>query len=331
MKTKTSALNCRSSNSISHSNASLTSPLVSQAEQNEEPHLHGNGSGNGESEDTGSSQGDDDNNDDADDKYDDFDDDDDDDEEEGDGTSNGRDNVGDNDLAPDDDAYPDFVEEVGESARVKCILGYWLGVFSYSCGGGNGRVLVCCENGCPIAMHELCMNTKPDFDETGKEKPDDESTSKAHGCDDVADGQIMQEEGIGNTSDSENDEDPWRALEDNQGKSGKEEPVLPNAVVPTAALMTQEATSRVPAIESSEFASPDLDAGTLVVHQKHTKHAAERARPQKVDSPKSPSFQPCTSALQGKATTAEVKQANESELQGVMSALCLQAQIVFCA
>ncbi|KAK8669400.1 hypothetical protein V6N13_106831 [Hibiscus sabdariffa] len=399
METKTSAFNCRSSSSTPHSNASLTSPLVNQAEHNEENHLHGNG--NGKSEDTGSHQDDDD-------KYADN-------EEEGGGAGSGRRIAGDED---DNAVDPDFVEEAGESAGVECILGYWLGVFYYGCSGGNSRVLVCCENGCPIALHELCMNYRPDFDETGKfycaycwykqvvvrakelrreallaesnllkfihfkcdggngdgadnmkvvslsttageknsgdcenglkddanetiyyiqeqtmcvvskgkEKPDDESTSKAHGCDNVADGQMMQEEDIENTSDSENDasdEDPLRkqsfdpnhfeilndtlylstkgtfeitgALEDDQGKSRKEEPVLPNAV-------TQEATSKVPAIESSEFASPDLDAGTLV---------AQTAQPQKVDLPKSPPFQPCTSAkdkmtnLQGKATTAE--------------------------
>ncbi|KAK8550198.1 hypothetical protein V6N13_118719 [Hibiscus sabdariffa] len=112
----------------------------------------------------------------------------------------------------------------------------------------------------------------------GKEKPDDESSSKAHGCDKVVDGQIMQEKDIKTTSDSENDgsdKDPWRkqsfdpnnfkilndtlylsikgtseitcALKDDQGKSRKEEPFLPNVVT----LMTQEATSKVPAIESS--------------------------------------------------------------------------------
>ncbi|KAL4335577.1 hypothetical protein GQ457_07G041040 [Hibiscus cannabinus] len=112
----------------------------------------------------------------------------------------------------------------------------------------------------------------------GKEKPDDESTSKAHGCDNVADRQMMQEKDIETTSGSENDgsdKDHWRkqsldpnnfkilndtlylsikgtfeitcALKDDQGKSRKEEPVLSNIVT----LMTQEATSKVHAIESS--------------------------------------------------------------------------------
>ncbi|KAK8644856.1 hypothetical protein V6N13_118718 [Hibiscus sabdariffa] len=111
-----------------------------------------------------------------------------------------------------------------------------------------------------------------------KEKPDDENTSKAHWCDNVADGQMMQEKDIETTSNSENDgsdKDPWRkqsfdpnnfkilndtfylsikgtseitcALKDDQGKSRKEEPILPNVVT----LMTQEATSKVHAIQSS--------------------------------------------------------------------------------
>ncbi|GMI66307.1 hypothetical protein HRI_000300000 [Hibiscus trionum] len=252
----------RTSDSSPHSNASVTSPLVYQDEVNEEYHLHGNG--NGESDDT-------------------------------------DDNVVD----------PDLVEWEGESAGVKCIL---CNRFSYSCSGGNSRVLVCSEIGCPIALHELCMNFKPYFDDTGKfycaycwykrevaraeelrrkfllakikllkfirfkrdggnedgsdnmkanslpttaagknsgdcengvnetiyydqeqtvcvvshgkEKSDDESS------DNVADGQILQDEDIENTCDSENegsDEDPCRVSEDNKAKSGEEEPVLPNA------------------------------------------------------------------------------------------------------
>ncbi|KAL4363655.1 hypothetical protein GQ457_04G025520 [Hibiscus cannabinus] len=222
METKTSAFNCRSSSSIPHSNASLTSPLVNQAEHNEENYLHVNG--NGKSEDTGSSQ------DDADDKYADNE------EEDGGGAGNGRIIVGDED---DNVVDPDVVEEVEESAVVKCILCYWLGVFSYSCSGGNSRVLVCCENGCPIALHELCMNYKPDFDETGKFycayclfkrvvasakelrrkallaeinllkfihfKCDGENENGADNMK-VADVQMMQEEDIENTSDNGNGE-----------------------------------------------------------------------------------------------------------------------------
>ncbi|KAL4355248.1 hypothetical protein GQ457_06G027730 [Hibiscus cannabinus] len=293
-----------------------------------------------------------------------------------------------NEEVEDDNVVPDHVEEVGESAGVKCILADWLGVFSYSCSGGSSQVLICSENGCPIAMHEVCMNTEPYFDDTGKfycpycwhtrvvarteelrreallakrellnfmhlkrdvgnekkqedgadnmeatglsktagkkasrdcenglnvdanetiysnqeqtmcvvskgkEKPDDESTSKVHGADIVADVQTMQEEDMENTSDSEND---GGALEDNQGKSRTP---------------AKDATSKVPAIESFVYVSSDLDTGTLV-RRKRIKHTAQRVRPRQVDSPKSPSFQAGTSAkdkmsnLQGKARTGK--------------------------
>ncbi|KAK8475782.1 hypothetical protein V6N12_066907 [Hibiscus sabdariffa] len=126
METKTSAFNCRSSSSIPHSNASLTSPLVNQvpipsvfvfpplsvcfpgiydvrAEHNEENHLHDNGNGNRESEDIGFSQDDDDNNNDADVKYVD--------NEECGGAGNGRPIVGDED---DNVVDSNFVEEAGK-------------------------------------------------------------------------------------------------------------------------------------------------------------------------------------------------------------------------
>ncbi|KAK8688677.1 hypothetical protein V6N13_087427 [Hibiscus sabdariffa] len=290
-----------------------------------------------------------------------------------------------NEEVEDDNVVPDRVEEVGESAGVKCVLADWLGVFSYSCSGESSQVLICSENGCPIAMHEVCMNTEPYFDDTGKfycpycwhtrvvarteelrreallakrellnfmhlkrdagneekqedgannmkatslsksagkkasrdcqnglnddanetiyynqeqtmcvvskgkEKPDDEITSKVHGADIVADVQTMQEGNMENTSDSGN----GGALEDNQGKSRTS---------------PKDATSKVPAIESFEYVSSDLDTGTLV-RRKRIKHTAQRVRPRQVDSPKSTFFQPGTSAkdkitnLQGKART----------------------------
>ncbi|GMI70893.1 hypothetical protein HRI_000758600 [Hibiscus trionum] len=414
MKTKTPVFKRRPRKSVPPSFASLISALLYQDEDNEEYHLHGND--NGESMDTGSSEdNDNNNNDDVDDK--------DDDEEEGydDGSGKGIAGAYDNDLVPgdvneeveDDNVVPDDVNkeveednvvpddvnkeveednvvpdcvEVGESAGVKCVLADWLGVFSYSCSGGSSQVLVCSENGCPIAMHVVCMNTEPDFDDTGKfycpycwhnrvvartldlrreallakrellnfihlkrdvgneekhedgadnmkaaslsttageknsgdcenglnddanetiyynqeqtmcvvskgkGKPDDESTSKIHGADNVADVQMMQEEDIENTSDSKID---GSALEDNQGKSRT---------------TAKDAKSKVPAIESFEHVSSDLDTGTLV-RQKRIKHTAQRARPRQVDSPKSLSFQPGTSAkdkmtnLQGNART----------------------------
>ncbi|KAK8550197.1 hypothetical protein V6N12_038918 [Hibiscus sabdariffa] len=127
-------------------------------------------------------------------------------------------------------------------------------------------------------IHFKCDGGNEDGAGNMKEKPDDENTSKAHWCDNVADGQMMQEKDIETTSNSENDgsdKDPWRkqsfdpnnfkilndtfylsikgtseitcALKDDQGKSRKEEPILPNVVT----LMTQEATSKVHAIQSS--------------------------------------------------------------------------------
>ncbi|MBA0715440.1 hypothetical protein Golax_014336, partial [Gossypium laxum] len=177
----------------------------------------------------------------------------------------------------------------------------------------------------------------------GKGNSDDENISKGHGFDNnVVDGHVLQEEDEENTSDSENDggdEDPWckppyhpnhfeivndalclstkgtsnltGVLEDNQGKSGKEEPMLPNAVGNAMALITEDATPKVPAIESFEFPLHDLDTGTPLVRQMRIKHTAQRARPRKVDSPKKSSFQPSISAKdentnqQGKATAAK--------------------------
>ncbi|TYJ09730.1 hypothetical protein E1A91_A11G159900v1 [Gossypium mustelinum] len=143
----------------------------------------------------------------------------------------------------------------------------------------------------------------------GKGKSDDENISKAHGFDNnVVDGHLLQEEDKENTSDSEND---GGVLEDNQGKSGKKEPMFPNAVGNAMALITEDATAKVPAIESFEFLLPDLDTGTPVVRQMRIKHTAQRARPRKVDSPKKSSFQPSISAMdentnqQGKATAAK--------------------------
>ncbi|MBA0802777.1 hypothetical protein Gohar_013049, partial [Gossypium harknessii] len=100
-------------------------------------------------------------------------------------------------------------------------------------------------------------------------------------------------------------------LEDNQGKSGKEEPTLPNAVGNAMALITEDATPKVPAIKSFDFLLPDLDTGTPLVRQMRIKHTAQRARPRKVDSQKKSSFQPSISAKdentnqQGKATAAK--------------------------
>ncbi|KAK8644855.1 hypothetical protein V6N13_118717 [Hibiscus sabdariffa] len=277
-----------------------------QAEHNEENQLHDNG--DGKSEDIGSSQDDDDNNDDANDNYANN-------EKEGGGAGNGR----------------------------------------HITDGENSQILVCCVNDCLIAMHELCMNYKLDFDETEKfycaycwykrvvaranelrrenllaennllkfihfkcdggnkdgacnMKVASLSTTtwekNSGDCENgLKDDTNDARKDIETTSDSENDgsdKDHWRkqsfdpnnfkilndtlylsikgtfeitcALKDDQGKSRKEEPVLPNVVT----LMTQEATSKVHAIESSLHR---LVCGTLVVRQKHIKHAVQTAQP----------------------------------------------------
>ncbi|XVE92419.1 hypothetical protein REPUB_Repub01dG0095400 [Reevesia pubescens] len=35
------------------------------------------------------------------------------------------------------------------------------------CNSRGGQVLVCCENGCPVAIHEACMNCEPKYDDIG--------------------------------------------------------------------------------------------------------------------------------------------------------------------
>ncbi|KAG4174858.1 hypothetical protein ERO13_A11G146700v2 [Gossypium hirsutum] len=386
---------------------------VDEDEANDEYHIDGND--NGVSEDAGFNQDNVNNNDDVVGKDDDFDDEHEDEEGDDDGSGGGISGHYDNDVIPDDVDMEDkgdnvvvqnFVEEVDESAGVNCMITDLLGgEFGYSCNGRSGQVLVCSENGCSIAIHKMCINIEPQFDDTGKfycpycwykrevatteelrkramlakrelsnfmhfkrdggneekleagaenmkaaslstmaeekkvgesgnrlnndanetilynqeqnmcvesvgkGKSDDENISKAHGFDNnVVDGHLLQEEDKENTSDSEND---GGVLEDNQGKSGKKEPMFPNTVGNAMALITEDATAKVPAIESFEFLLPDLDTGTPVVRQMRIKHTAQRARPRKVDSPKKSSFQPSISAMdentnqQGKATAAK--------------------------
>ncbi|KAK9035175.1 hypothetical protein V6N11_077223 [Hibiscus sabdariffa] len=204
METKTSAFNCRSSSSIPHSNASLTSPLVNQAEHNEENHLHDNGNGNRESEDIGFSQDDDDNNNDADVKYVD--------NEECGGAGNGRPIVGDED---DNVVDSNFVEEAARTKelRRKALLAEsnLLKFIHFKCDGRNKNG----ANNMEVASLSTttrkknsgdCENRlKDDANETiyyikeqtmcvvskGKEKHDDGSISKAYECENVAGGQMM--------------------------------------------------------------------------------------------------------------------------------------------
>ncbi|XP_021273934.1 uncharacterized protein LOC110409043 isoform X2 [Herrania umbratica] len=404
MRTKSRGCKSRPCNSIPPSNPSLMSlPLLRQDEANEEYRVDGTDCG--VSEGTGSSQ-DNDNNDDVDDDH-------------------------------DDVVVPDSVEEVdrcagenhGAGPSRECIIVDWLEQEScIRCNSRTGHVLVCSENGCPVTVHEVCMNCNPKFDNMGKfycpycwykrelartkelrrqallarkelsnficlkrdggneemqvdetesmkaasvskvagkintgdyenglndknnerihhdqeetpgvesiSKSDEERNSRACGSENFGDGERIQDEDIENASDSEDDEideDRWqiqpislnhleiekgalhvstKETSDNVGvlEENKEEPVLPNAVGTTMALITSDATSRVPAIESFEFVLPDLDTETLVVHQKRAKRTAQKVWPQKVVSPKMPSSEPSTSAKdkkmnqQGKAT-----------------------------
>ncbi|XP_022771630.1 uncharacterized protein LOC111314483 isoform X2 [Durio zibethinus] len=407
MRRKTRALKFKPRNSIPPSNPSLIS-------------LHRRHQDHGASEDTGSSQ----------DK----------------GNSN-------NDVDADNVVVPDSVEMEDRRASGNqvagpsgdCIVVDWLeGEFCIRCNSRSGQLLVCSENGCPVAIHKVCMNCEPKFDDTGKfycpycwykrelartkelrrkamlakkelsnficlrndggneekregetvkmkeaslstmagkvnsgncenglnddddddietiphnqdcenglndddtetihhnqderqgvesiskEKSDEESISRGHGFDNVGNGEKIQEEVIENSSGSEDDEideDQWQVQpsssshlgivegtlhvstketsgfvgqsEENLEKRGKEEPVLPNEVGTTMALISIGATSKVPAIQCPEVVSPDLDTETFVVRQKRFKRIAQKARrPQKVSSPKNPSFQPSNS------------------------------------
>ncbi|XP_007049458.2 PREDICTED: uncharacterized protein LOC18612541 [Theobroma cacao] len=401
MGTKSRGVKSRPCNSIPPSNPSLISPpLLHQDEANEEYRVDGTDCG--ASEGAGSSQ--------------------------------------DNDNNDDDVVVPDSVEEVdrcagenhGAGPSRECIFVDWLEQEScIRCNSRTGQVLVCSENGCPVTIHEVCMNCNPKFDNMGKfycpycwykrelvrtkelrrkamlarkelsnficlkrdggneemqvdetetmkaasvstmagkintgdsenglndknnerihhdqeetpgvesiSKSDEERNSRARGSENFGDGERIQDEDIENASDSEDDEideDQWqiqpissshleiekgalpvstKETSDNVGvlEENKEEPVLPNAVGTTMALITSDATSKVPAIKSFEFVLPDLNTETLVVRQKRVKRTAQKEWPQKVDSPKMPSSEPSTSAKdkkmnqQGKATAAK--------------------------
>ncbi|XP_012490985.2 uncharacterized protein LOC105803382 isoform X3 [Gossypium raimondii] len=312
-------------------------------EANEEYHIDGND--NGLSEDAGFNQDNVNNNDDVG-KDDDFDGEDEDEEGDDDGTAGGVSGHYDNDVIPDDVDMKDkddnvvvqnFVEKVDESAGVNCMITDLLGgEFGYSCNGRSGQVLVCSENGCSISIHKMCMNIEPQFDDTGKfycpycwYKREVARTEELRKRAMLAKRELSKFMHFkwdgGNEEKLETGAENMKAaslstmaeekkagvLEDNQGKSGKEEPMLPNAVGNAMALITEDATPKVPTIESFEFLLPDLDTGTPLVRQMRIKHTAQRARPRKVDSPKKSSFQPSISAKdentnqQGKATAAK--------------------------
>ncbi|KAK8327145.1 hypothetical protein V6Z11_A11G162200 [Gossypium hirsutum] len=149
---------------------------VDEDEANDEYHIDGND--NGVSEDAGFNQDNVNNNDDVVGKDDDFDDEHEDEEGDDDGSGGGISGHYDNDVIPDDVDMEDkgdnvvvqnFVEEVDESAGVNCMITDLLGgEFGYSCNGRSGQVLVCSENGCSIAIHKMCINIEPQFDDTGK-------------------------------------------------------------------------------------------------------------------------------------------------------------------
>ncbi|XVE72608.1 hypothetical protein DITRI_Ditri11bG0051500 [Diplodiscus trichospermus] len=468
MGRKTRAVKPRHNNSIPPSKPSpISFPLRYQDEANEENHL--DSKDHGASENSGSHQHNHNNDGNVDG------DDDvcvDDDVEEKDNDNGNDGNVdGNDDVCVDDDVkeekdnnnvnnveVPDSVEEVdrhaggnhvaGPSGTRYCIVLDWLeGEFCIRCNRRSGQVLVCNENGCPVAIHEVCMNCEPKFDDMGKfycpycwykrelartkelrrkamlakqelsnfmclrrdggnegkqkdetlnmkgasvstmagkvncgdcenrlnddddakepiqhnhdetqgvesiskEKSDEECISRAQGFDVVGNGERTQEEDIENSSengDNEIDEDQWQirpsssshlgimegtlhvstketsddagVLEENKRKRGMEEPMLPNAVGTNMALISRDATSKVPAIESFEFVSPKLDIETLILHQKRVKQAAQKARPQEVDSPNNLSLQPSTSAkdmkmnLEGETTAKYSVQCQES-------------------
>ncbi|XVF76671.1 hypothetical protein PTKIN_Ptkin13bG0285500 [Pterospermum kingtungense] len=196
-----------------------------------------------------------------------------------------------------------------------------------------------CENGLKLnddgkeTIHHN-QDERQGVESISKEKPDDESIPRTNG---FGNGERIEEDSIENSGDSEDDEideDRWQirpsssshlgivegtlhvptketcdvvgALEENQGKRGKEETVLPNAegtttVLPNAegttmALISQGPLFKVPAIESFEFVSPDLDNETLVGRSKRVKRTAHRAGALSSYSPKNLCFQPSTSA-----------------------------------
>ncbi|KAE8673077.1 hypothetical protein F3Y22_tig00111812pilonHSYRG00114 [Hibiscus syriacus] len=73
----------------------------------------------------------------------------------------------------DDPADGDEEEMVDRCARGNptgdCTVVNWLeGECCFDCNSTSGQVLVCSENGCPVAFHEACMTWTPKFDEMGK-------------------------------------------------------------------------------------------------------------------------------------------------------------------
>ncbi|XVF21200.1 hypothetical protein REPUB_Repub12eG0070300 [Reevesia pubescens] len=197
-----------------------------------------------------------------------------------------------------------------------------------------------CENGMSDDDNETIHHNQDDtsgVESLSKEKSDEQNISRAHGFENIVDGERVQEEVIAHTSDSEDDEinedrlqivpfssnhlgivegaihvstkeisDVVGVLEEDQGNRGKGKSVIPNAVGTTMAVINGDAISKVPAIESFEFISTDLDTETLAVRQKRFKRTAQRARPLNVYSPKNLSFQQITN-VKDKNTNQHVK------------------------
>ncbi|TYH62204.1 hypothetical protein ES332_D07G103400v1 [Gossypium tomentosum] len=413
-------------NSIPSSNPSTVSlPLRCQHEGDEDRHV--DGKNHGAYEDTGSGQ-DKDNNSSGD--------------ANADADGMGNCNVNGDALVNVDDKVNDRDEEKGDDDVARCVRGKhadcivvdWLnGEYCFECNSGSGQVLVCSENGCPVALHEACMTWRPIFDDMGKfycpyclykkevarfkdltteamlarkelsnficlrrdsrnkeregetvsmkgasvstmarevgcgdcrnglnddgketrhrsqdetrgvdvirkEQSNEQNISRAHGFENVGNGEMMEEveedssdsggddigegrqqkqpsssSGVGTVEETQgvdvirkeqsNEQNISRGhgFENVGNREMMEEDIeissdSGNAEIGDDRRELRPSSSKVPVIESFEFVSRNLDAETLVTHQKRDKQRANKAQPLKVVSPEKSSLQPSTSA-----------------------------------
>lgn len=69
----------------------------------------------------------------------------------------------------DEEKGDDNVDRCVRGKHADCIVVDWLnGEYCFECNSGSGQILVCSENGCPVALHEACMTWRPIFDDMGK-------------------------------------------------------------------------------------------------------------------------------------------------------------------
>ncbi|MBA0790413.1 hypothetical protein Gohar_015068, partial [Gossypium harknessii] len=274
-----------------------------------------------------------------------------------------------------DDKVNDRDEEKGDDDVARCVRGKhadcivvdWLnGEYCFECNSGSGQVLVCSENGCPVALHEACMTWRPIFDDMGKfycpyclykkevarfkdltteamlarkelsnficlrrDSRNKEREGETVSMKGASVSTMAREVGCGDCRNGLNDDgketrhhsqDETRGVDVIRKEQSNEQNISRahgfenvgnremmeedieissdsgNAEIGDDRRQLRPSSSKVPVIESFEFVSRNLDAETLVTHQKRDKQRANKAQPLKVVSAEKSSLQPSTSA-----------------------------------